>query len=241
MAPTNHKSLVLGTETFGSHFAEAYRALRANISFSSIDQQVKTIVVTSAAKGEGKTTTVVNLGIIIAQAGPRVVIVDADLRQPSVYEAMKAGGLVPERQPIVSGLTSVIVGSTEIEDVLVRTPHDGLAVVPAGPTPPNPSELLGSHRMKDVLSDLAGIADYVLIDTPPCLVYSDALVLSPMVDGLLYVLRAGGQDKAAQRRVQKQLQQAKVRVLGVVFNDVELEEVDARHGYYYANGNKHGS
>jgi protein-tyrosine kinase len=238
VADANHKPLVLGKETFESHFAEAYRALRANISFSSIDQQVKSIVVTSARQGEGKTTTVINLGIIIAQAGPRVVVVDGDLRRPSVYEAMHVNGMLPAQKPTDPGLTSVIVGSTELEEVVVNTPFERLAVVPAGPIPPNPNELLGSQRMSEVLSALSEMADYVLVDTPPCLAYSDALVLSPMVDGLLYVLRAGDQDKAAQRRVQKQLQQAKVRVLGVVFNDVELERVDTKYGYYHANGNK---
>jgi capsular exopolysaccharide synthesis family protein len=241
VADQNHKPLVLSREIFESHFAEAYRALRANISFSSVGQQVKSIVVTSARQGEGKTTTAVNLGIIIAQAGPRVVVVDGDLRRPSLYEAMQANGMLTPRHPSAPGLTNVIVGSAELEEVVVKTPFERLALVPAGPVPPNPSELLGSPRMSELLSDLTEMADYVLIDTPPCLVYSDALVLSPMVDGLLYVLRAGGQDKAAQRRVQKQLQQAKARILGVVFNDVELEEVDAKYGYYYTNGNKHRS
>jgi protein-tyrosine kinase len=107
-------------------------------------------------------------------------------------------------------------------------------MVPAGPVPPNPSELIGSHRMESVLGDLSELADYVLIDTPPCLSYSDPLVLARLVDGVVYVVRAGRQNRAAQHRIRKQLEQVKARVLGIVFNRVALEEVGSTTGY--ANG-----
>jgi len=232
---TESSELVLSEETLNTHFAEAYRALRANISFSSIDKPVKTILVTSAGPREGKTTTAVNLGIIMAQAGKRVLIVDADFRRPSLHHLF---GFSPNGKGALPGLSNVIVGNSKLAEVLLPTAFDGVAFVPAGIVPPNPSELLGSQRMVAVMSQLGEEADFVLIDSPPCLLYADAVVLSTMADGVLYVVRSGPQDKAAQRRVHKQLQQAKARILGVVFNDAEVEETSGSYHYYYADGNK---
>jgi capsular exopolysaccharide synthesis family protein len=227
--------MILRQETLATHFAEAYRALRANINFSAIDQAVKTIVVTSASTGEGKTTTVINLGIIMAQASPRVLIVDADFRRPSIHALL---GVWPNNTRQIAGLSDVIVGKANVNDVIMETGFDRLGLVPAGTVPPNPGELLGSQRMHAVMQELANLADYIVVDTPPCLVYADAFLVSRLADGVLYVVRAGSQNKAAQRRVQKQLEQAKVRMLGVVFNGVEADESASTYGYYYANGNK---
>ena len=227
--------LILTDETLNTHFAEAYRSLRANISFSSIDQQVRTIVVTSAAPREGKTTTVINLGIIMAQAGPRVLIVDADFRRPSLHHIF---GFLPNGRKVLPGLSNLIVGNSRLQDVVLPSGFARVALVPAGIVPPNPNELLSSKRMKSVIEDLAEQADIVLFDSPPCLLYSDAFLLAPLTDGVLYVVRAGSQDKGAQRRVQRQLQQAKARMLGVVFNDAETEEVSSTYSYYYPNGHK---
>jgi protein-tyrosine kinase len=227
--------LILTDETLNTHFAEAYRSLRANISFSSIDQAVKTIVVTSAAPREGKTTTVINLGIIMAQAGPRVLIVDADFRRPSMHHIF---GFLPNGRKVLPGLSNLIVGNSRLQDVLLPSGFARVALVPAGIVPPNPNELLSSQRMKSVIQDLAEQADIVLFDSPPCLLYSDAFLLAPLTDGVLYVVRAGSQDKSAQRRVQRQLQQSKARMLGVVFNDAETEEASSTYAYYYPNGHK---
>jgi capsular exopolysaccharide synthesis family protein len=223
---------VLQRETLGSRFAEAYRALRANISFRGAEQAFQSIMVTSAAQGEGKTVTVVNLGIIMAQADLRVVVVDADLRQSSMQDAMSELGAWTAAEASTRGLTDVLIGTADIDSVLVTTRYENLFVVPAGPKPPNPSELLSSERMRQMLADLGDVADCVLIDTPPCLLYSDALLLSQMVDGVLYVVRSGTQDRAGQKRVQQQLQQAKSRVLGVVFNEVEGTDAAHKIGYH---------
>jgi capsular exopolysaccharide synthesis family protein len=225
--------LVLTDETLNTHFAEAYRTLRANISFSAIDRPVKTILVTSAAPREGKTTTVINLGIIMAQAGPRVLIVDADFRRPSLHHIF---GFLPNGKKILPGLSNLIVGTAQPEDVVLPSGFARVSLLPAGAMPPNPNELLGSQRMRAVMEELSLHFDYLLFDSPPCLLYSDAFVLSPMTDGVLYVVRSGSQDKAAQRRVQRQLQQAKARMLGVVFNDAEVEESVGHYAYYYPNG-----
>src|SRR2546427_4374095 len=116
-----------------THFAEAYRALRANISFAGVDEPVRTVTVTSASSGEGKSTTVINLGIIMAQAGPRVLIVDTDFRRPTLDETL---GLRPSRQSSLAGLSNVIVGTATLDDVIVESPFDRLGVVPAGAMPP---------------------------------------------------------------------------------------------------------
>ena len=220
--------LILNEETLHSPFAEAYRALRANVSFSSVDERVRSVAVTSASAGEGKTTTAINLAMIMAQALPHVLLVDADFRRPSIHQLLGVG------QPMTSpaGLSNVIVGSAKLEDVIFDTPFDRLGMVPAGAIPPNPNELLGSHRMEAVIKELTEMADFVIIDTPPCLPYSDAFVISQLVDGVLYVLRAGAQNKAAQRRVQRQLAKSKARMLGVVFNDVDVEDGSSAYDIY---------
>jgi protein-tyrosine kinase len=237
MTEARQDQLVLTDETLNTHFAEAYRALRANISFSSIDRPVKSILVTSAAPREGKTTTVINLGIIMAQAGLQVLIVDADFRRPSLHHIF---GFLPNGKRALPGLSNLIVGNARIEDVRLPSGFARVALVPVGIVPPNPNELISSQRMKSVMAELAEDVDIVLIDSPPCLLYSDAYLLAPLADGVLYVVRSGSQDKAAQRRVQRQLQQAKARMLGVVFNDAQVDESAGSYSYYYANnGRKH--
>jgi capsular exopolysaccharide synthesis family protein len=220
--------LLLTAETLNTGFAEAYRNLRANLSFSSAGEPAKTILVTSAGPNEGKTTTLLNLGIIIGQAGPRVLVVDADFRHPSLHELIGFGangrGLPP-------GLSNLIAGTAQLQDVVLPSGFSRVGVLPAGAIPANPGELLGSQRMRAVIRELAAQADFVLLDSPPCLQYAEAYLLSSMVDGVLYVVRAGTQDPAVQRRVQRQLQQAKARMLGVVFNDVELGQGKADNPY----------
>src|SRR5919198_4889877 len=137
--------LVLTDETLNTHFAEAYRTLRANISFSSIDRPVRTILVTRAAPREGKTTTVINLGIIMAQAGPRVLIVDADFRRPSLHHIF---GFLPNGRKVLPGLSNLIVGTAQPEDVVLPSGFARVSLLPAGAMPPNPNELLGSQRMR---------------------------------------------------------------------------------------------
>jgi capsular exopolysaccharide synthesis family protein len=243
MAASTQDGLVLTDKILSSPFAESYRALRANIGFSSIDRPVKNIVVTSAAPREGKTTTVINLGIVMAQAGARTILVDADFRR-SMLHRFVAGAQVrrkafwSDEDSAPPGLSGLIVGNAEPKDVLVPTQFKDLAVLPAGITPPNPSELLGSERMRAVLEQLSEEADYVVIDSPPCGLYSDAVVVSRIADGVLYVLRSGPQDKVVQRRIQKQLQQAKARLLGVVFNGADVEADVSSYAYYYPNGAK---
>lgn len=232
MTEARNGQVVLTDSTLRTHFAEAYRALRANIRFSSVDSPVKTILVTSAWPNEGKTTTVVNLGIILAQAGPRVTIVDADFRRPSLHRVF---GHIPNGKGPPAGLSNLIVGTAQLHDVLSPTGLARVSVVPAGTVPPNPNELLSSQRMRVVLAELSEQADFVLIDSPPCLLYSDAFILAPLTDGVLYIVRSGSHDREGQRRVQRQMQQARARMLGVVFNGAQVED----SGVYYYSSNGH--
>jgi capsular exopolysaccharide synthesis family protein len=217
---------VLTDDTLGTLFAEAYRALRANISFGRIDRfsnnrPVKTILVASAAAGEGRTTTAINLGIIMAQSSPSVLVVDTDFRKPSMHKhlATYANG-----HGAGIGLSDVIVGAADLDHVMRPTPFPRLGLITAGTVPPNPSELLGSERMHSILNELHERADFVLLDSPACQNYADAFLLARIADAVLYVVRAGRQDKSTQRRVQRQLQQAKAWMLGVVLNEVEMGE-----------------
>ena len=225
---------VLDGSTLATSFAEAYRTLRANISFRAVDEDIRTIIVTSAGRQEGKTTTVVNLGLVMAQAGRRTLLVDADFRKPSLHL------LLPElasrataranfwdrdklgRIPL--GLSDLISESASFPEVVIASPSaDSLSLLAAGTIPPNPSELLGSKRMNAVLDDLKQYADLILIDTPPCQLYADAFLLSQRTDAVLYVVRSERQEWGTHRRLLKQFAQTRARVLGVVFNDVDVE------------------
>jgi capsular exopolysaccharide synthesis family protein len=217
---------VLSGRTLDTNFAEAYRALRANISFSridrfSLDHPVGSVLVASAAPGEGRTTTVINLGIIMAQSSPSVLIVDTDFRKPSMHKHLNIN--INGHGPML-GLSDVLVGAATVEQVWRETSFPQLRLIPAGTTPPNPSELLASDRMRVTLNELQARAEFVLLDSPPCLNYADAFLLARIADGVLYVVRTGRQDRSSQRRVQKQLQKARAWMLGVVLNEVELGE-----------------
>jgi len=161
--------------------AEAMRQLRTNLQFVNVDRPLRSLVVSSALSGEGKSTTVCNLGIAFAEAGKRVIIVDADLRRPSVAEYFGLEGAV--------GLTDVLAGRANVRDVVQPWGSSGLWILPSGYVPPNPSELLGSGNMADLLTALGSGFDIILIDTPPLLPVTDAAVMSTIADGCLLVSR----------------------------------------------------
>src|ERR1700693_3359598 len=163
MTEQRQDQLVLTDETLNTHFAEAYRALRANISFSSIDNPVKTILVTSAAPREGKTTTVINLGIIMAQAGPRVLIVDADFRRPSLHHIF---GFMPNGKRVLPGLSNLIVGNSRLEEVVLPSGFARVGLVPGRILAAAPNELISSRPINAVISALADQAGFVLVGSP---------------------------------------------------------------------------
>ncbi|MEP6506732.1 MAG: polysaccharide biosynthesis tyrosine autokinase [Gemmatimonadales bacterium] len=209
--------------------AEAYRTLRTNLIFSQAVQSLRTLVVTSAAPGEGKTTTAANLAVSFAQQGMRVLIADCDLRRARLHKMFG----VP-RQP---GLTECVLGQYEHEAVTRATDVPGLYVLPSGQLPPNPSELLGGERMRKTLEALSGAFDLVILDTPPLLAASDAAILSTLADGVVLVVRAGVTEAEAGQQAMQQLASVGARVVGAVLNDPDAK-VQHYGGYYkyeYAN------
>jgi succinoglycan biosynthesis transport protein ExoP len=210
-----------------SPVAEAYRSLRTNLAFARAHEAMRILVLTSPGPADGKSTTVANLAITFAQQGQRTLLIDGDLRRAVLDKMFK----VP-RSP---GLTDVLVGRQQLRDVIHKTEIEHLSVVGSGPFPPNPSELLGSSAMKDVLRDAQGEYDVVLIDSPPLLAVTDAAVLATLADGAILVIRVGATAKAAVRRAVAQLQTVHGRIVGAVLNDVDLRSgaFSGSYGYYY--------
>jgi capsular exopolysaccharide synthesis family protein len=209
-----------------SEAAEAYRALRTSILLSSFGGPPKVILVTSALPKEGKTTVSANSALVLAQRGSRVLLIDADLRRPTIA---KLFGLTSH-----GGLSTLISGSSKVEDVVRTSPViPNLWILPAGPVPPQPAELLGSTVMKDHMAHWRTDFDHIIIDTPPCLSVTDAVLLSPEADRVILVARSGQTTKPALRRACDLLLQVNARVMGIVLNALNLRSGE---GYYYYTG-----
>jgi capsular exopolysaccharide synthesis family protein len=208
--------------------AEAFRSLRTAVLFSAPAAPPKIIVLTSAGASEGKTVSSLNLASSLAEAGSRVLLIDVDLRRPSCHRVL---GITNDR-----GLSNFLSGQAEFAS-LVRPLHaDRLFFVPAGPTPPNPAELVGSARMRDVLEELRDEYDFVILDSPPVLPVTDAVVLGREADGAVLVVKGHDTPRELLRRARDQLLQANVHLLGAVVNNVDL-----RWGDQYFYGRYYGS
>ncbi|HLF27097.1 MAG TPA: CpsD/CapB family tyrosine-protein kinase [Anaerolineae bacterium] len=206
-----------------SPMAEAYRTLRTNIYFSSLDRSIHTLLVTSPAPGEGKSTTLANLAVALAQGEKKTILVDADLRRPSLHTIFNVSN--------DAGLTTMFVdGAAMQEPPLKEVGVPNLLLLPSGPLPPNPAELLGSTRMDAALEALKARADIVLFDAPPVIAVTDAVVLGTRVDGVLLVIGAGQTKRDHAKRAKEMLEKVKVRVIGVALNNVSLDS--ALGGYY---------
>jgi succinoglycan biosynthesis transport protein ExoP len=215
-----------------SQMAESYRALRTSLLLSSLGAPPKVIMVTSARPQEGKTTTSINSAIVLAQKGVRVLLIDADLRRPSVHKTL---GMGPR-----SGLSNVLTGSATLEQTVTpSTILPNLFVLPAGTPPPNPAELLASTNMKDVLVELRAQFDHIVIDTPPTLSVTDAVVLSQRMDAIILVIRSGHTTKQALRRARDILMQVNAHVTGVLLNAVDLSSPDYYYYYEYQGKYSH--
>jgi capsular exopolysaccharide synthesis family protein len=204
-----------------STYSENYRSIRTTLLLAMSDSKLKTIAVTSALPREGKTATTSNLGVTLAQAGKNVVIVDADLRKPCMNRIFKLKGR--------SGLVNYLAAGMVLRDLVQPTAIPKLYVVSAGPVPPNPVELLGSEKMTVMLDELKKVFDYILLDTPPVLAVSDALVMGPHLDGAILVVRGGQTSRDALRSAREMLDKHKITTLGVIINDVRVRDYD----YYY--------
>lgn len=199
--------------------AEAYRTLRTNIQFSNVDGDLKTLCVTSSGPGEGKTTTATNLAETFAQAGNRVLIIDADLRRPCVHKVFKLSNH--------KGLTNVLANQYSIDDVTQVTGTE-VTIITSGPIPPNPSELLGSQKMKDIITQLKQLYDVIIIDASPVGVVTDAAILSTIVDGTILVVASGKTEVDGAKRAKQLLENVGARIVGVVMTMMPV----SKKGYY---------
>jgi len=216
-----------------SPISEAYRALRTNIQFSTIDKPLKTILVTSANPLEGKTTTVANLGVVMAQAGLSVIIIDSDLRRPTMHKFFG----VDNKQ----GLTDALLQSApSLDGYLQGTAMENLQVLASGPLPPNPSELLGSQRMKGLIEQLKGKADVLLFDSPPVLAVTDAAVLANEVDGVLLVVDTNATRRDGALRARETLSKVGANLLGVALNKLSAKGAGGYYYYYYYSSEGEG-
>ena len=218
--PVNGLPLVTETQPRASA-AEAYRTLRTNIQFASLDRPHRILIVTSASAGEGKTTTAANFGVVNAQSGMRVCVIDSDLRRPAMH---KIFGL-----PNTQGLTTALLEDQPIAKLAQPSRIAGLSVLTSGPSAPNPAELVGSKRMRQLLENATADFDLLLCDTPPIVAVADAVSLAAQCDGVIFVVKTGAVQQEVIRRTIAQIEAVKGRVLGVVLNSYDVR----RDGYYY--------
>ena len=220
--PTNIKNgPIVSTEPY-SPVAEAYRALATNIQLSRVDRPLKRLLVTSPGALEGKSTVVANLGLALAQVGVKVILLDCDLRRPTLHKLFS--------HPNTSGLTDLLLQPTwDRSEVIQATEVAMLGLITTGPLPPNPAELLNSERLTNLLDFLAQQADVVLVDSPPCLPVSDAVVLAAKLDGVLMVFRVGATRLPAATRAVEQLQRTNTILVGAVINWIS----PSKNYYYY--------
>ena len=208
--------------------AESYRSLRTSLQFARQAQPLRTIVVTSPGVSEGKTATLANLGVVFAQAGERVVLLSGDLRRPRIGDFF---GLDEQ-----AGLTSVLLGQLTLEQALLSVPGFGrLTLLPSGPVPPNPAELLNSAQAQEIFARLRHNFDLVLIDSPPVLPVTDAAILARHADATLLVAAAGQTRRADLRRAAEKLDQVNAKILGIVLNKVSRQ---TERSYGYTNSYK---
>jgi capsular exopolysaccharide synthesis family protein len=208
-----------------SAVAECCRAIRTNILFMSPDRPLRTILVTSSGPQEGKSTTSINLAVTMAVGGNRVLLIDTDLRRPRLHRAFGV--------PAEHGMSTLILGESRVEDVVKSTQVPNLWIIPCGPLPPNPAELLHASRFKEIMAELSERYDRLVFDSPPLNVVTDAAVLSARVDGTVLVARSERTTRDMLSRARRQLHDIKAPILGCILNEVDLSGPDGGKGYYY--------
>lgn len=209
-------------------WAEAFRVLRTNMQYVEVDEAQKVLVMTSSLPGEGKTTTAINLALTTAMAGQRVVLVEADLRRPLIAQRLQLDGAV--------GTTNVLIGKVSLADALQEYGSSGLHVLASGPIPPNPSELLQSHAMEALLTDLRGKFDVIIVDAPPLLPVTDAALVAAQADGAVIVIRHGRTTRDQLQHSIERLEAVDAKALGVVINQAPSRKNRTGYGYGYGYG-----
>lgn len=224
--------------------AEAYKLLRTNLQFTMPDKACRVIGMTSSIRGEGKSTTAVNLAYTIAQSGKRVLLIDGDMRLPTVHSKLSLTS--------APGLSNLLAGLCDEREALrVSKFYNNWYILPAGDLPPNPSELLGSERMHEVIDRFSELFDYIVLDLPPINIVTDALVIAPWTDGLLLVVRQGFTTGRVLHDCMYQVERVKAKFLGFIMTDADMSELTykkygrygkyRRYGHYGHYGESYGN
>ncbi len=213
-----------------SPITEAYRTVRTNIQFASIVDNVQAIIMTSAVPSEGKTSTACNVAVVSAQAGKRVLLIDADMRKPQIHQRFQISNL--------QGLSSLIIKEDSVENTIVKSETPGLFLLPCGPIPPNPSEMLASNSFMELIKQFREEYDLIIVDTPPVLSVTDALVATRAVDGTVYVIDASHTNRALAKKAVTALNQVGAKILGVVLNRMKMPSGSSYYYYNYYTSNE---
>ena len=204
-----------------SPMSEAFRTLRTNIQYSSIDNKIKTVLITSSGPGEGKTTTSSNLAVVMAQGGNKTILIDCDQRKPNVHRMFKLSN--------ESGLSNMLVKENEMKIGIKQTEIPNLHILTAGTRPPNPAELLNSEKMRNFVKQLKEEYDFIILDTPPIVMVTDAQIVAQYTDGCLLVISSGEAERDAVIKAKGLLDKVNAKILGVVLNKVD----STKKGYYH--------
>ncbi|MCA9566074.1 MAG: CpsD/CapB family tyrosine-protein kinase, partial [Myxococcales bacterium] len=215
-----------------SSVAECCRSIRTNLHFMSPDQKLGALLVTSAGPREGKTSTAVSVATVMAQSGNRVLLVDTDMRRPRLHRALE--------QENTLGMSNLILGENTYEEAIQRTVVPNLDLLPCGPIPPNPTELMHTERFRTVIKELRSRYDRVIFDSPPVIAVADSMILGNFVDGVLFVIRSGQTNKEVVRRAKMNLEGINAPILGAILNDLDLEDRAYRYHYYYSYYSRYG-
>ncbi|WP_409993893.1 CpsD/CapB family tyrosine-protein kinase [Saccharococcus caldoxylosilyticus] len=205
-----------------SPISEQYRTIRTNVQFSFVDAPMRSLMVTSTGAGEGKSTTAANLAVVFAQQGKKVLLIDADLRKPTVHYTFRLNNYM--------GLTNVLTGSAPLLPTCQETNVENLSVLTSGPIPPNPAELLSSKAMEQCIQQLYNEFDLLIFDTPPVLAVTDAQILAHQCDGTVLVIESGGTEIEAAVKAKELLEAANAKLLGVVLNKQKYRQ--GQYHYY---------
>lgn len=210
-----------------SPVSEAYRGIRTNIQFANVDNNIKTILMTSAAPGEGKTTTLCNVAMTMADAGHKVIIIDCDLREPRIHKFFEVSNRV--------GITDILLKGEDFKSFLRGGFHPNLEIITSGKIPSNPSEILCSNAMKNLIEKIKMECDYVFIDTPPVIAVTDAVIMSQYIDGVVLVCSSGKTEVEMVKKSKESLAKVNANILGVVLNKIPLKGQKYANYYYYSN------
>lgn len=225
-AKRSSKSTELITGKAPFNYVEAYKSVRTNLQFASISSRNKKIIVTSSIPGEGKSTVAINLALSLVDSGSHVLLIDCDLRKPVVHRYLHLSNLKSK------GLTNILANSDKIKEGIVVLSDTGLNVITSGPIPPNPAEILGSEKMRDLIKSLEDSYDYILFDTPPITVVTDAAVLSRYCDGVILVMRHKYTPKESALLAKTQLENVNANIIGCILNGFRVSRSKHASSYY---------